>query len=368
MTSLPQHHFNLFLTQPRDWMMQPIHERLANGPQHRVRLPGPWDIERLQEAFADRLLRSARRLPTGQVAPGSEEAQDLLESVDLLISLDSGFLYIDHNWAVGVGETPEDALAVLETVRSYRGKAKPKPAGYQLIKYADQEFDSETVPLQRSEEADSEQLRLQYGDDFPEWHAALLAQYEERSNGIAILQGPPGTGKTSYLRLLMHTLHESHRFYFLPSSNLNALRDGAFVQFWADERQVHRDKRFVVIVEDAESALMPRNHGNRQEVAVLLNITDGMLGDFLRLQVVCTVNCELADLDQALLRPGRLITRRHFGPIPAERARQLARSIGRSLPGNRAEYTLAEIYSGQIDPTLHSHRSMGFHTSTPSQS
>jgi SpoVK/Ycf46/Vps4 family AAA+-type ATPase len=117
----------------------------------------------------------------------------------------------------------------------------------------------------------------------------------------------------------------------------------------------------VVILEDAESALMPRHSDNRQEVSLLLNITDGILGEFLRLQVICTINCPLKELDQALLRPGRLMAHHYFGPLNAERARALAGKLGKPLPEAAApEFTLAEIFSGQPDPTRRERGRIGF--------
>ena len=117
----------------------------------------------------------------------------------------------------------------------------------------------------------------------------------------------------------------------------------------------------VVILEDAEAALMPRHSDNRQEVSLLLNITDGILGEFLRLQVICTINCALKELDQALLRPGRLMAHHYFGPLEADRAKVLAEKLGKALPAIRsASYTLAEIFSGQLDPTRRERGRIGF--------
>ena len=39
----------------------------------------------------------------------------------------------------------------------------------------------------------------------------------------------------------------------------------------------------------------------------LLNISDGLLADFLHVQVICTFNHPLSMVDSALLRKGRLI-------------------------------------------------------------
>jgi hypothetical protein len=39
--------------------------------------------------------------------------------------------------------------------------------------------------------------------------------------------------------------------------------------------------------------------------STLLNLTEGILGDFLSIQIICTVSCKASDLDPALMRPGR---------------------------------------------------------------
>ncbi len=55
--------------------------------------------------------------------------------------------------------------------------------------------------------------------------------------------------------------------------------------------------------EDADAAIMTRGKDNQDQVSALLNLSDGMLGDFLSLQIICTINCAAAEIDQALLRP-----------------------------------------------------------------
>jgi hypothetical protein len=70
-----------------------------------------------------------------------------------------------------------------------------------------------------------------------------------------------------------------------------------------------------------------------------------MLGDFVRLQVLATINCRYEEIDRALTRPGRLLAYREFPLIGHERAHRLATKLGRSLLP-KSEYTLAEIYNG----------------------
>jgi hypothetical protein len=72
------------------------------------------------------------------------------------------------------------------------------------------------------------------------------------------------------------------------------------------------DRKKVVILEDAESLLMQRAPDNQAHVSALLNMSDGLLGDVLKLHLICAVNCSLGKIDGALLSLGRLLRYREF--------------------------------------------------------
>ena len=63
----------------------------------------------------------------------------------------------------------------------------------------------------------------------------------------------------------------------------------------------------VVIVEDAENIIMDRRTSGSSAVSNLLNISDGLLADFLNVQLICTFNSSVTMVDSALMRKGRLI-------------------------------------------------------------
>jgi hypothetical protein len=143
----------------------------------------------------------------------------------------------------------------------------------------------------------------------------------------------------------MGELKETHRFYFVPPASMNVLSAPDFIGFWAEQRRRHADSSFVVILEDSDAALMTRGAENREQVSAILNLSDGMLADFLRLQIICTINCRAADIDQALLRPGRLLCHHVFRRLEYAQASRLAESLGRRL-GDVRDYSLAEIFAG----------------------
>jgi hypothetical protein len=125
---------------------------------------------------------------------------------------------------------------------------------------------------------------------------------------------------------------------------MDVLSDPEFIGFWANQRRNYSDRQFVVILEDSDAALMTRGAENRDKVSAILNLSDGMLADFLRLQIICTINCRADDIDQALLRPGRLLCHRVFRKLDYAQASRLAESLGRKLPIVR-NYSLAEVFA-----------------------
>ncbi len=80
-----------------------------------------------------------------------------------------------------------------------------------------------------------------------------------------------------------------------------------------------------MLIEDAEPLLAARQYEGRvQGVSNLLNLTDGLLNDMLKVQIICTFNVKLRELDKALLRPGRLLARKEFRKLSAIDANVLA--------------------------------------------
>jgi hypothetical protein len=106
----------------------------------------------------------------------------------------------------------------------------------------------------------------------------------------------------------------------------------------------------ILIVEDAENIIRDRKEDNflpNQAVANLLNLSDGLLGDAMHQQIICTFNCDVKGVDPALLRDGRLVIEHKFDKLSAEHARRLCVEIG--VPGNGEDIhestSLGEIYA-----------------------
>lgn len=106
----------------------------------------------------------------------------------------------------------------------------------------------------------------------------------------------------------------------------------------------------ILIIEDAESIIPGRQQHDcvsNQAVANLLNLSDGLLGNAMHQQIICTFTCDVKGIDPALLREGRLVIEHKFDKLSAEHARRLCVELG--IPDNIGDIhesiSLAEIYA-----------------------
>ena len=288
------------------------------------------------------MFRSIRWIHTKN-AKGANEYWD-----DLTFQLGPrSFVYIDKDRIVGFATTPGEAETIAKRFdQAYRKPpVKSVPGGYYLIQVEPSVIKCHRVSLPLDTILTTASLNFHYGTGSEAWHLDYVEKLRTKDRGLSIFEGVPGTGKTFYIRHLMGALKESHRFYFIPTSSLNILSRSDFIGFWAEQRQQYSDWQFVVVLEDSDAALMTRGVDNREQVSAILNLTDGLLADFLRLQIICTINCTASDIDPALLRPGRLICHRVFGRLDYADALRLAESLGRKLPV-ASDYSLAEVFAG----------------------
>ena len=176
---------------------------------------------------------------------------------------------------------------------------------------------------------------VNYNSDFEPIHNLIFDTLSvDNSKGLVLLHGDAGTGKTTYIRYLINKVKKT--IIYIPPNMVNALSDPALIKFFID----HRNS--VLVIEDAENVLITRNAGSTQAIANLLNISDGLLSDITNIQVVATFNTDIRNIDEALLRKGRLIAKYEFKPLELDRAEKLCENIGKSLNGS---HTLADIYN-----------------------
>lgn len=328
----------------------PVLIHYGASPLHRVVLPGTrWDEERLRRDLRGALIRCDTAIRKGELARR-----------DMIFGTRQGtFIHFDGGRISVYAATPRRAMLAALKFERYVDHSLPDKPSYQLLRQSRNGMETQKVELKDVTVIDNETLALHYGAGFSEWNESLVEKLQNKGSGLSIFEGPPGTGKTSYLRQLMLRLKATHRFYFVPPTHARMVNDPDFIGFWEGERRRHGEKKFIMILEDSEKALMRREDDNRSQVSALLNITDGLLSDFLNLQVICTINCMSSELDQALLRPGRLLAHKVFARLPREEALRIAEKLGKPLP-LRSDYSLAEIFNEAVEQPERDEKIVGF--------
>lgn len=161
-----------------------------------------------------------------------------------------------------------------------------------------------------------------YNDGFEKISERVITTLQtDNESGLVLLHGDTGTGKTSYLKHLLHII-TSKRIIYVPPDLTESLSAPAFMNFL-----ISNAKNSILLIEDAENVLKHREAGGNQAVSNILNISNGILGDILRMQIVCTFNCSIQEIDPALLRPGRLVAEYQFDKLTTSRARNLVSTL-----------------------------------------
>ena len=176
-----------------------------------------------------------------------------------------------------------------------------------------------------------------YNDDFPDISEDIIHKLnDKKKTGLVILHGEPGTGKTTYIRYLASKIKRN--IIFISPDMVHHITSPEFIPFLLDNSDS------ILIIEDAEPALQKRlGDGRSGAVSNILNMTDGLLSDCLNISIVATFNTTTKDIDDALLRKGRLLKSYKFDKLSKEKAQALLHKLGKDMEVN-SPMSLAEIY------------------------
>ena len=187
-------------------------------------------------------------------------------------------------------------------------------------------------------------LGLNYGNDFIKIHEIIVNRLnKDKDKGIILLHGDSGTGKTSYLKYLTKFI-ERKDVLFIPPSMAEMLAEPSIIPFLMEKRNS------ILVIEDAERVISDRQGGNSSSAGVsnILNLTDGILGDCLNIQIIATFNTQKENIDKALLRKGRLIAEHKFEKLSVEDTNKLLKHLEKDFISDEP-LALADIYNIDID-------------------
>jgi hypothetical protein len=160
-----------------------------------------------------------------------------------------------------------------------------------------------------------------YNDDFKQVDAIIKKRLNRKQDkGIILLHGAPGTGKTSYIKHLIY--HIKKDVIFMPPDIAANLTNPSLMSLLLD----YPDS--ILVIEDAENIITDRDSRKSSSVSAILNLSDGILSDCLNMQIICSFNTDLNNVDKALLRKGRLIAKYEFGKLETSKANALSEKLG----------------------------------------
>lgn len=174
------------------------------------------------------------------------------------------------------------------------------------------------------------------------------------SGRIIIMEGCPGSGKTHLVRAMLMEVPDA-MFVLVSPEMITSLAGPELLPLLLNYKG-GLSGPIILILEDADKCLVARDGNNMNSIQSLLNLGDGILGSLLDLRIVATTNAKKMEMEEAILRPGRLSKRLEVGRIDINTALNI---FNRLLPsvstpveltliksnGIKLEMTLAEVYA-----------------------
>ena len=229
------------------------------------------------------------------------------------------------------GQQTEFLAGVTEVLTPFKERQRRRPLEINLVIQGRNKLELTSMEIKRTKM----DLDLFYGETFRETDTLIRSRLNKKNDrGIVLLHGLPGAGKTTYLRYLIGKIRK--RVLFLSPSVAGNLMNPDFIELLINNPNT------VLIIEDAENIIMDRKINEGSAVSNLLNISDGLLADFLNVQLICTFNNSLTLIDSALMRKGRLIAKYEFGKLSVSQSQRLSDHLGFDSKINRP-MTVAEI-------------------------
>jgi hypothetical protein len=167
-------------------------------------------------------------------------------------------------------------------------------------------------------------FNIHYNEDFIDIHKKMVRQLRKKdTNGLYLFHGQPGTGKSTYIKYLIHQLNK--KVIFISPKMAGELDNLSMTPFLLENRNS------VLVIEDAEELITSRAEVRNSNLSMLLNLTDGLLGESLGIQIIATFNTDVKNIDTALLRKGRLSVIYEFKPLTLDRTNFLLNTLGQNV-------------------------------------
>lgn len=173
-------------------------------------------------------------------------------------------------------------------------------------------------------------IEKNYNDTLPYEKMCQLLESTDKPE-LLLFYGEPGTGKTTLIKHFISKYHDKD-FVFMDGSLMANIGQEKLMSYFLENQHT------IFILEDCEKILMNREHYVNPVMPILLNLTDGIIGDVLGIKLICTFNTSLSNIDKALTRKGRLSLKYEFKKLTKDKVEKIL-----CKPVDK-EMSLADIY------------------------
>ena len=271
----------------------------------------------------------------------------------------SFYLPVSNKVTVEFVTDDESFLNVITTF--FESKFKEIKKEKQIHMIAPDEF-AETTTLYPMGDVTSPLTRLNYNEDVLKKFDFVVRELnaEVPAGRMVLVDGLPGVGKSYLIRGILNEINYG-TCVLVPVSMLENLDKPTLIPLLLKQRQrrnrsdeftetseetvLKKHKPIILIVEDADSILIPRQADNMSAISSLLNYTDGIFGSLFDLRIIATTNAHHVEIEGALLRPGRLLKRIHVDLLKPIRAEEVFLSFTGQKKTFKNDISLAEVYS-----------------------
>ena len=232
----------------------------------------------------------------------------------MLVSIEYTSVYFFH-----IEEHSESINELFEEAKKFLYTQK-KTTDICLIYNQNGELNTQLVEIKKPKI----DFNIHYNEDFQPIHKEIVKQLNKKdTNGLYLFHGQPGTGKSTYIKYLIHQLKK--KVIFISPKMAGELDNLNMTPFLLNNNNT------VFVIEDAEELITSREDVRNSNLSMLLNLTDGLLGESLGIQIIATFNTDVKNIDKALLRKGRLSQIYEFKNLSLDRTNSLLQKIGHNL-------------------------------------